>query len=201
MKYNEFDEEYYIMDVSGADNYPNLAFCKSSAAFSYAEPIKEVELPIQTKFSKTTRPPKNPKFVDALFLKGNIAISKRVFEEFENLNLYGLQMLPIEITTPKEEIVKDYYVMHIWNEIAAVDKNNYVGDEPDGYGGICGLESFSLDEKNMINTPIEKRLIFKLAESTSIMLVRQSVYDAIQSLNPEGFSFWKVSEWNIGSAF
>ena len=117
------------------------------------------------------------------------------------MNIYGLQMFPIEIKTPKEKIIEGYHVLHIWNEISAVDKNNYIGDEPNMYGNIRGLEAFSLDEKIINNTPLEKRLLFKLKESTSITLIHESIYNNIINFKPEGLSFYEVNKWNIGSQF
>lgn len=124
-----FNNEYYVMDSSGSSSAVRLAFYYDSSDFSYYKPIEDPELPIEVQFSKLTKLPKNPTYLDALSLKGNIAISDKVYEKLASLNLYGLQLLPIEITTPKDKKVTGYHVIHIWNVFPAIDKENYIGAE------------------------------------------------------------------------
>jgi hypothetical protein len=128
-------------------------------------------------------------------------MSEKVKNLFEKLNIGGIQFWQAEITTDKNKIITEHYVFHLWNCIAAVDKNNYKGTPITERGLIDSLKSFSLDENALSKIPLEKRLVFYLTESNTERLVHQSVYDAIMAENLTGFSFTKVSDWGDNVMF
>ena len=193
---NEFNKEYYLMDVDGADNHPLLTWGDTDYdPFIFPKPIEEedIELPLKIWFSSPY--PKNPEIADILFLNGDLAMSEKVKSIFEKMNIYGVQFFPAEIITNKKKIIEGHFVFHPWNRISAVDKNNYVGSPITDKGRIDSLQKFSLDENVLGAIPLEKRLVFHLAESSSERLIHKSVYDAIISEKLIGFSFFRVDEW------
>ena len=48
---------------------------------------------------------------------------------------------------------------------------------------------------------LRKRLIFELAEKTSVLLVHQTIKAAIESVKPKGCRFFKAAEWNSDKTF
>jgi hypothetical protein len=190
------------MSADGANNHPMLAWGSTShKPFIFPKPIQEeeLELPLKIKFRKPF--PKKTEIADILFLSGDFAMSEKVKNLFEKMNIYGVQFWQAEITTDKSNIITGHYAFHLWNCIAAVDKNNYKGALVTERGLIDSLKSFSLDEKVLSEIPLEKRLVFYLTESNTERLVHQSVYDAMMAENLTGFSFIRVADWDEDAMF
>lgn len=166
MTHNHFDEEYYVMSVDGANNHPLLAWGKTrKAPFLRAEIIDEnsLNLPLKVVFGEPY--PKEPyEIPDFLSLGAQYAGSEMLKKRFENI--YGIQFISAEIESHKGEIIGQYYAVHFWNSLPAIDKNNYVGEEPNGFGNILSLKRFSLDSKILDSVPLENRSVFSLAEKT-----------------------------------
>jgi hypothetical protein len=58
-----------------------------------------------------------------------------------------------------------------------------------------------LDSKLLKETPLEKRLVFQLAENDLIILIHQSIYEAIQKENLTGMRFFRLDEWDDDAIF
>jgi hypothetical protein len=190
------------MNVDGANNHPLLTWGSTdNDPFIFPKPIEEgdLELPLKIWFSPPY--PKNPEMADILFLYGDLAMSEKVKSLFEKMNIYGVQFFPIEITTNKDKVIEGYYAFHPFNRIAAVDKNNYVGSPVTDRGRIDSLQQFSLDENVLNDIPLEKRLVFHLAESKTKRLVHKTVYEAMINENLTGFSFFRIDEWDSNAMF
>ena len=197
MNTNELDKEYYLVNIDGENKHPLLTWGATKYdPFIFPKPIEEsdLELPLKIKFRKPY--PKQPEFADILLLDGNYAVSEKVKQLFEKMNIYGIQFFPVEIETNTQKITNGYYAFHPWNGISAVDKNNYTGSEVDEDGEIDDLEKFSLDKTALEAIPLEKRLIFHLSESSLEILIHKTVYDAIIAENLTGFSLFRIDEWN-----
>ena len=202
MNTNEFDKEYYLMNVDGASNHPLLTWGETDdEPFIYPRPVndEDLELPLKMKFCKPY--PKQLELADILFSDGDLVVSEKVKQCLEKMNIYGIQFFSTEIETDKKKKVKGYYYFHLWNRIVAVDKNNYEGDEPNERGRIHNLEKFSLDEAVMENTPLEKRLVFHLGESISERLIHKTVYDTLKAENIIGGAFFRIDNWDENAMF
>ncbi|GAB6008672.1 imm11 family protein [Dysgonomonas reticulitermitis] len=202
MNKNQFDNEYYVMNVDGANNHPLLAWGKTDySAFMEAEPIDEktLELPLKIIFGQPY--PKQYEMADFLMLDADFSGSEKLKTLFETLNIYGVQFVPVEITTNKKEVITGHYAIHFHNRLRAIDENNYEGGKPDRFGTIMDLKRFSLNADLFNNIPAEKRKVFLLEENTGIVIVHQSIYEAIQAENLTGMRFWKVSDWDDNAMF
>jgi hypothetical protein len=185
------------MNIDGANNHPQLAWGKTrKAPFLKAEQIDEttLTLPLQIVFDEPY--PKNYEMADFLMLGAQFANSEKFKNCFEKLNIYGVQFVPIEITSNKGDVISGHYAAHFWNKLSAIDKDNYVGDPLDMFETIPNLSKFSLDAKLLTNIPLEKRLVFGLTEDKTIIIVHQSVYEAIQAANLTGMRFFRVDDWD-----
>lgn len=201
MNHNKFDNEYYLISVDSAENHPSLTFGDTDCMpFMRRESInnEDIELPLKIEFDDTY-----PKYemADLLILDAQYAVSDKLKNIFEREEVYGVQFFPVDVKVKKGKVISGHYAMHIWNRLAVIDKKNYKGGKPDRLGLIVDLERFSLNEKLMEDTPFEQRKLIRMAEEPTMLLVHQSIYDAIQTAGLTGISFWKVSEWDTGAAF
>jgi hypothetical protein len=194
---NSFDKEYYVMGIDRENNHPLLAWGKIDfSSFLEAKPVdeKQYELPMSIIFDEPY--PVEYEMVDLHMLASCNVVSKRFKDFFEKINIYGIQFIPIEITSNTGEKMSQYFVAHFWNKLPAIDKNNYEGSPLNSFGTIRNLSKFSLDAKILEEIPLEKRQVFGLSEKKTLILVHQNTFDAIQKENFTGICFWKVSEWN-----
>lgn len=197
-----FNDEYFIMKTDGANNHPMLAWGKTKIApFIKAEPVNadDYELPLQIPFSEPY--PNEYEMVDLHMLNSLFGASEQLKNLFETMNVHGVQFVPVEITSNKNDVIKGYHVLHIWNKLTAIDKSNYVGSEPNRFGNILSLQQFALDSGVLNTISLEERLIFGLKENSTIYLVHQILKDAIEKAGLKGMCFWKVSEWNDNTMF
>ncbi len=202
MDYNKFDDEYYVMNVDGADNHPMLAWGSVDYdLFLEAEPIEEgaLELPMQIVFDEPY--PKQYKMPDFLMLSGQFAASEKFKSFFEEHKVSGIQFFPVEITDNKKKLITGYYAIHVWKQLPAIDKDNYEGSPVDRFGCIDPLERFSLDAELLNNIPVEERTVFLLEEDSSQIIVHRSIVEAMQAAGLTGMRLWKISEWDGDAMF
>ena len=201
MKHNQLDKEYYVMGFDYANNYLMLAWGDFDyGSFLKATPIdiNTLDLPIKIIFDETVS--KECKMADFLMLGSECVGSNKLKNHFEQMNIYGIQFIPIEIKPKKGDTISGYFAINIWNVIQAIDKNNYEGVEPDEFGLIWDLEKFSLDTELLDKIPLEKRMFFGLAEN-NLIIVHQSIYEAIQKENLIGIKFHRIDEWDDSVMF
>ncbi len=124
-------------------------------------------------------------------------ISKKIVEALMPLDLYGVQFIPAKVRNPKDPFseVKDYWFMHVWNQIACLDKEKSEIDYDEVDGQIWDIDKLVLDEKMLGLFELRKRQIFELAEKSPVLLVHQTIKDAIESVHPKGCRFFKAAEW------
>jgi hypothetical protein len=203
MMSNEFDKEYFVMNVDGANNHPLLAWGEAdSSPFLFIEEIENDDLDCPMEIEFDTPYPKKPEMADILDLSSTCCVfSEKIKLLFEKLKLKKIQFVPVTIKTNKKGKIEGHYIFHCWNGVPAVDKDNYEGDEIDEDGEIVTLEKFSLDTNILKTIQVNDRLIFRLSERSDMILVHQSIKEAIESEQATGFRFYQIDKWSSSSIF
>ncbi len=185
-------DEYYIVDRAKNSNYPLFTWDQIENEFGLGKPVKIAE-PLKFRFGEPI--PSEPEWVDYHGLPKPV-VSKKIVDALLPLDLYGVQFVPAKVRNPKDPFseVKDYWFMHVWNRIACLDKENSELELYDD-GSVFGIEKLILDEKKLGMFELRKRQIFELTEDTSVLLIHQTIKDAIESVNPKGCRFFKATEW------
>ena len=116
------------------------------------------------------------------------------------LFINGVQLIPATITGKDNVLYEDYFYLHIYNIYELLDRDLSVYDWDDFIEQAEDIEKIVIS-KNIEKIPLKERLIFKLKEDPTFEFYHKSVVDAIMTTNPEGISFTKVEDWNIGTAF
>jgi hypothetical protein len=199
---NDFDKEYFVMNTDGANNRPLLAWGKVDfSLFLESKPVdeKQYELPLKIVFDEPY--PVKYEMADLHMLATCNAVSKEFKNLLENLNIYGIQFVAIEITSNTGETISQYYVAHFWNKLSAIDKNNYEGSPVNSFGTIRNLSKFSLDTDLLKTIDLKKRLVFGLSEKKSIILFHKSIYENIKTAGLIGIKFFRVDEWDENVMF
>jgi len=105
--------------------------------------------------------------------------------------------VPAQVRNPKDPFAetKNYWFLHIWNRISCLNREQSEVDIDEDDGMIWDIDKLVLDEEKLNAFKLEQRLIFELAEDSSVILIHQSIKDVIMSVNPTGFRFVNASEW------
>jgi len=193
-------EEYYIIERVNNDNYPLFSWDQLSGDFGMGRPV-EYQEPVKFRLGSSASP--NFEWVDYHSSPDPI-VSKKIVEALIPLDLYGVQFVPAKVRNPKDKSpfaeVKDYWFIHVWNRIACLDRENSELELYDD-GAIFGIEKLILDENTLGLFELRKRLIFELTEKASVLLVHQTIKDAIESVNPKGCRFFKATDWRSDIVF
>ena len=141
--------------------------------------------------------PTHPIMVDYHSLPEPV-VGERIKNVLEPLHIGGTQLIPARI--PVGDEVYDYRLLHVFNRIVCVDKeqSNCTYSRS---GRMIDIKHLALDEDILGDLPLERRLIFVLAESTSTYLFHQSIKDAVMAIEPKGVQFFRADQWGSAAVF
>jgi len=191
------NQDYYVIKRGGSNNYPLLEWDQSSGMFDKGKPVT-VTPPIKLRLGAPV--PDKPEMVDYHSLPEPV-VGERIKNILEPMTLYGTQLIPARI--PVEDNVYDYWLLHVFNEIACIDREKSILEIDEDDGDVLDIEQLALDEKVLQEIPLDKRLIFVLKESTSTYLFHRSVKEAIMALEPapQGVQFFRADQWGSAAVF
>ncbi|MCP4485831.1 MAG: hypothetical protein GY820_00665 [Gammaproteobacteria bacterium] len=192
-------DEYYVIERENNDNYPLVSWDESRGGFGLGKPVVYKGV-IKLRLGEPISP--NFEWVDYHSNSTNPVVSKIIIDALAPKDIYGIQLVPAKIRNPKDSSAesKSYWFMHIWNRITCMDSENSELELYDD-GSIFGIERLTLDESVLGRIELKERLIFELAEKTSVLLVHKVIKDTIEVVNPKGCRFFKVSDWYSDIAF
>ena len=186
-------DEYYVIESENNDNYPLFSWDQFENEYGLGKPV-EYQEPVKFRLGDPLSP--NFEWVDYHVAPEPI-ISKKIVDALLPLDLYGVQFVPAKVRNPKDPFseVKDYWFMHVWNQIACLDKEKSDFTMSKSGRTIFGIDKLVLNEKTLSLFELRKRQIFELTEDTSVLLIHQSIKDAIDSVKPKGCRFFKATDW------
>ncbi len=191
--------EYYVVERENNNNYPLFSWDQSSGEFGLGRPIPCTEI---LKFRLGEPIPKKIEWADYHHAPQPV-ISFPLARILEKLDIYGIQLIPAKVRNPKDPFseLHDYAFVHVWNRISCLDKTQSIITTNKAGDLIWGIDKFVMDEAAIQKIELKKRLIFELAEKTSILLMHQCIKDALESINPKGIRFIPATQWNSDSTF
>ena len=190
--------EYYIIDRAGDKAYPLIGPQDDSRhTMMYPRTRERIENPELTQFRFCAPIPRKPVIGD-YFAEPSSIVSKKIADALDAMHIEGIQLIPAEIETNTGDILKDYFYIHIYNYLKAVDREKSECTEDDYDPDLLlWIDSLELDKNALKDIPLIKRLVFKLYEDSSIHLYHKTVVDAIMKVNPKGVLFTKVEDWSF----
>ncbi len=197
---NMLQDEYYIIERTNNDNYPLFSWDESRGEHGLGKPVP-FNKPI--KFLLGEPISSNFEWVDYHSNPTNPVVSNRIADVLAPMDIYGIQLVPAKVRNPKDPFseIKDYWFIHVWNRIACLNKEKSEIEYDEVDGQIWGFDKLVLDEETLGFFELRKRLVFELTEKTSVLLIHQTIKDAIESVNPKGCRFFKATEWRSDIVF
>jgi hypothetical protein len=192
-------EDYFVLERENNDDYPLLSWDESSDGFGLGEHndnAKSVKFHIAEPISA------NFTLVDYHEAPDPV-ISERLQSVLSPLSVYGVQFVPAIISDLKKPFhdPSNYYLIHVWNRIACLDKRKSQIRSNKAGTRIFSIDQLVLDEASLEKIELPARLMFYLSEKTSVLLIHKDIKEIIQAIEPKGCRFFKVSEWNTSSSF
>jgi hypothetical protein len=188
--------DYFVIERAGPNTYPLLGWDQSASAFRKGRAVAITE-PVKLRLAEPVPP--RPIMVDHHSLPQPV-LSTRLKDVLAPLQLSRVQLIPADVKV-KDDVLR-YWLLHIFNEIHCLDRTRSVCSfYPDG--AVLGIEFLALDEEALGRISLEERLVFVLAESTSVYLFHRSVVDRVMALTPppDGLRFIPVADWNDSAGF
>ena len=198
MNTNEFD--YYLIGSDDTSSVPLLMpdGNQTTGMLLDREPIEPLKKPMELCFNPPV--PRKPRMVDFHELPSSV-FSQKIYDVLQPMNIYGLQLLPATVRGKNNEMFNNYWVAYVYNRIACLDLENSEYDVDEDDGEINNIMHFFLDNKKLAEIPLEKRLVFLLAEDMPKRIYHKSVVDAIMTIKPVGIQFYPIQEWYEGFQF
>jgi hypothetical protein len=189
--------EYFVIESAPNNNHPLLEM-DEVVGFGRPEPLV-LSRPVELRLGAPV--PRNPVMVDHHSLPQPV-FSARIVDVLEPLGLYGVQFVPADVKVQADD-VRRYWVLHVYNEIPCADRQRSVLSIDEEDGMVLGIDALVLDERVLQDIPLERRLVFVLAESTSTYVFHHSVVERVHALTPqaEGLRFIRVDRWNDSAGF
>ncbi|NVJ00726.1 hypothetical protein HV824_21760 [Myxococcus sp. AM009] len=188
--------EYCVLESVASNDYPMMDWDEFFVGLVRPRPVKPLGRPVKLRLGKPI--PRNPLMVDFHELPEPV-FSPRFKEALEPLAIYGVQFIPADVRVTPDD-VRPYWIMHVHNWIACVDRERSVLSLHDD-GEVLGVRRLVLDEPVLLEIPLERRLAFCLSETPSTHVFHQSLADQVLALKPEGLRFIPVSQWSDAAAF
>jgi len=194
-------DEYYIIRRANNDNYPLFSWDQSSGQFGMGKPVK-FEGPVRMRLGNPISP--NFEWVDYHVVPDPV-VSPLVADVLASLDLHGVQLVPAVVRHPKDNgpfpKPYNYWFVHVWHRIHCLDRKNAKIRTNKAGTRIFAIDKLALDVKTLGLFELRKRLVFELAEKTSVLLVHQSIKDAIEAVNPKGCRFFRATDWSSDCTF
>ena len=189
--------EYYVIERAGPNTYPLLGWDQSAGMFRKGKPVTVTE-PVRLRLAEPVTPA--PVMVDHHSLPEPV-VSTRVQEVLAPLRLHGVQLVPADVRVGDDAL--RYWLLHVHNRVACLDRTRSVFKLSRSGLLLLSLNALVLDEEVLAGIPLEQRLVFVLAESTSVHLFHRTVVEQVMSLAPPpaGMCFIPVPEWNDSAGF
>jgi len=190
--------EYFVIESAPNNNHPLLTMDEEVVGLGRPEPLV-FSGPLQLRLGAPV--PRAPVMVDHHSLPQPV-FSARIVEALEPLGLYGVQFVPADVTV-KQGAVLRYWVLHVFNEFQCLDRQRSIYEFFPGHEVALSLDKLVLDERVLQEVPLERRLLFVLAESTATYVFHRSVVERVLALTPppEGLRFIRVDRWNDSAGF
>ncbi|WP_419812393.1 hypothetical protein [Bacterioplanoides sp.] len=192
----DLNNEYYMLYPDNNPNYPMIiASLRPNSIESYVTGKYNLAI------LRDDPMPKKPQYVDYHSSGSTPVISKKFVDALSELNIYGAQILKGTSGDVIEELNLDYYMLHVFNFINAMDMNISKIDYDDILDTVDSVESYRLDNEKLKKIPLEKRLIFILDEYPVFYLFHKSVVDHLDTFDLKGHRFIPVTKWNDNAHF
>ncbi|RKH44791.1 imm11 family protein [Corallococcus sicarius] len=190
--------DYFVIESAPNNSHPLLQWDELVWGFGRPEPVT-LSNPVRLRLGSPVPP--HPVMVDHHGLPQPV-FSTRMKEVLEPLGLHGVQLVPADVKV-KPDDVRRYWVLHVYNEIACADRQRSVLSIDAEDGEVLGIDALVLDERVLQEIPLERRLLFVLAESISTYVFHRSLVEQLLALTPppEGMAFVRADKWSDSAGF
>jgi hypothetical protein len=199
-----FNEQYFYVKRDGNPKFPLVEYAKGENNLMFmCEKFVNHPAPIKLECMK----PLPGKFIMGDYHSlgyPEAVVSKRMKETLESFNLRDVQFAPALINTKGNEIVSDYCIFHVYNQIRCADleKSEWeASDDEDNPNRVYSFDKLVLDNESLDKIPLEERLVFAVEELETEVLYHESVVEKLLEAELTGFTIYRLSNWDPSAPF
>lgn len=202
---NNFDQQYYFVRCSDNDCLPELTpdVNTEDRKFSYErQPIGSSPLMFfngAKEYQRKKRIPSLKKLPDILFSGADLVVTSRLREALLEFDIPNLYMHPTVYVHDDGKWHEDYWYLTFTQDFDCWDRENstYSAKNIEMGGMILhNVYSYSLDQKLLEKTPIERRLLFKMGGTlTGYVVCHESINQLFSSAEESGAKLTRVSDY------
>jgi hypothetical protein len=202
MSMSIFNKDYYFVARFDDDTIPGLSPDKDTnkKPFTYeilplgGKPLIFYNGALNWQLEHNVTPMDTPP--DILFYGSNLIVCNEISDKLWDLDIPNLAIQPAIYIDHKKKWYENYWFLTFTAKFDCWDKVNSVylpEPMPDTDPPIYGVSTYSLNEQLLNDTPLSKRLLFKMGGTTDGKIV---VHKSIMKLfQVEGVELVLVEEW------
>ena len=198
----DYNEEYFYVKKSGGEIYPSLSYAADGGDYTEVDKAKPLDTTQKRIVCYASPVPPKPELADHHRLTQHApVISERLKDVLESLNLKEVQFLPAIILDNRHNEHEGFYIVHVYNEIKCLDRENSEWEEGFFDEERADVEKLVLDNEVLDQIPLEERLVFALWEQSTHVLYHQSVVEKILEIAPTGLTIYRLSKYDSSLPF
>lgn len=191
-------EQYYVIGRTRDENHPWLTWDQPEVGRK-GQPV-EVAEPLRFRVGE----PRPDTLEWADYLRAPEALlSPRLGQVLAALDIHGVQLVPAQVRDPAspEAPPQPYLLLNVTNLLECIDRQSSVLDTSSNGDLIWSIERLVLREDVLERVAPEQRRVFQLAEDSNVILVHQSVRDALLAAGPSGIRFHAAYGWDACESY
>jgi hypothetical protein len=214
---NNFEDEYFLLYPSDIDTYPLIyedchrltcsrkkyKDCKQvpdcSAYFKKRIKIENPRPIVLDFFTAFTK--KKVIFADcymALSLtNSSFVVSPKLYSVLHSLNIEGIQLIPATLLEDNETKYTDFWYAHTYNFLRVLSPQKCRYQVFHGIENRNNLLEIKFNTTKLKKINLENRLIFRFPLIRSYFIFHYSVVEKIIAVNPVGFQFIQLNDYNL----
>lgn len=184
-----YHEYFHIAPVNNV-LYPDIVPSNETGDYKYENAV--IDEPRLMEFKVKRKGNRKYQIVDYHVDYPYSVISKKIHDSLCVIKIHGVQYIPAVIFGKKNECYENYFYLHVYNFISAIDMENSVYEWDLHRDYIREIDKLYLDKNSLQKIPLEQRLIFRLKENDGEYILHKSIVEAIIATEPEGICFYGI---------
>jgi hypothetical protein len=212
-----YEDEYFLLYPSDINTYPliyedchrltcsrgNYKNCKivpeCPAYHNKKAKVENPESLIMDFFTTFTKKPVvyADCYMDFSLSMTSFVVSPKVYAVLHGMEVYGVQFIPVTLMEDDKVKYTDFWYVHNYNFLSVLSPKDCRYQVINGMVNRNNLLEIKLNNKKLGKISLENRLIFRFPLLRSYFIFHYSVVEKIIAVNPVGFQFIQLNEYNL----
>ncbi|MGF1743062.1 hypothetical protein L4C34_18750 [Vibrio profundum] len=196
-----YEEEYYIVRLNNDESVLNL---KPASNMGFRDHVDDkLDFGDGPIFLENDFKGEVPFLLGSAHLEGNLpVVCRSIYESLRIFSIDGFQLFPAVIVGDDGELHEDFFFFNIYKDLDCIDFKASDVEDYEPMNEFHVVDSYVLNNKLLSNIDEEKRLIIRPScTSEGEIFIHQRIVDILDKNRVDGFSWYKLSEYESGNEF